>query len=78
MPEPQKDVATSGAAGASSRRIVALLLGRLLLVPGISVLLGGGGLALAYAFGRDAAGYFSTTVTGRTPGGRHSWIGSSR
>ena len=64
MPEPQKDVATSRAAGASSRRIVALLLGCLLLVPGISVLLGGGGLALAYAFGRDDAGYFSTTVTG--------------
>ncbi len=64
MPMPQEDVATAGAAGASSRHIVALLLGNPLLVPGTSVLLGGGGLAPAYAFGRDAAGYFSTTVTG--------------
>ena len=53
---------------ARSRHVVALILGCLLLLSGISLLLGGGGLALEHAFGRDHAGYFSTTVTGlQTP-----------
>lgn len=53
---------------AGSRHATALVLGCLLLLPGISLLLGGGGLALEHAFGRDHAGYFSTTVTGlQTP-----------
>src|ERR1700712_510282 len=43
-------------------RIVALIVGCLLLLPGIGLLLGGGGLGLGYAFGRDDAGYFTITV----------------
>lgn len=59
---------TAESDGAGSRHAVALVLGCLLLLPGISLLLGGGGLALAHAFGRDHAGYFATTVTGlQTP-----------
>ncbi|MET3806841.1 hypothetical protein ABIB25_003861 [Nakamurella sp. UYEF19] len=45
-----------------SGRIIALVVGCLLLLPGIGTLLGGGGLALGYAFGRNDDGYFSLTV----------------
>ncbi len=44
-------------------RIIALIVGCLMLLPGIGLLLGGGGLGLGYAFGRDTAGYFSMTVS---------------
>ena len=64
----EQDRASAGSDSTGSRHVVALVLGCLLLVPGISLLLGGGGLALEHAFGRDAAGYFSTAVTGlQTP-----------
>lgn len=43
-------------------RIVSLIVGCLLLLPGIGLLLGGGGLGLGYAFGRDDAGYFELAV----------------
>ena len=43
-------------------RVVALVVGCLLLLPGIGMLLGGGALGLAYAFGRDDAGYFDVTL----------------
>ena len=38
-------------------RVVALVVGCLLLLPGLALLFGGGGLGLTYAFGRDDAGY---------------------
>ena len=64
----EQDRASAGSDSTGSRHVVALVLGCLLLVSGISLLLGGGGLALEHAFGRDAAGYFSTAVTGlQTP-----------
>ena len=44
-------------------RVVALVAGCLLLLPGIGLLLGGGALAAAYAFGRDDAGYINAPLT---------------
>jgi Domain of unknown function (DUF4389) len=44
------------------RRVIAIVIGCLLLVTGIGLLLGGGGLGLGYAFGRDNAGYFNLTI----------------
>lgn len=43
-------------------RVLALVVGCLLLLPGIGLLGGGVGLSAAYAFDRDADGYFSATV----------------
>jgi hypothetical protein len=43
-------------------RIVALVMGCLLVIPSIAVLFGGGTLAMAYAFGRDDDGYFDATL----------------
>ena len=43
-------------------RIVALIIGCVLLLPGLAALLGGGGLGLAYAIGRDDDGYFAVTL----------------
>ncbi|MEZ5378581.1 MAG: DUF4389 domain-containing protein [Acidimicrobiales bacterium] len=43
-------------------RIVALVIGCLLVIPAIAVLLGGGALGLGYAFGRGDDGYFDTTL----------------
>ncbi|MGS0688061.1 hypothetical protein ACVBEQ_23375 [Nakamurella sp. GG22] len=45
-------------------RIVALVIGCLLLVPGLGMLFGGGLLGLAYTTGRNDAGYFSSSVIG--------------
>ncbi|MEL7207648.1 MAG: DUF4389 domain-containing protein, partial [Actinomycetota bacterium] len=45
-------------------RIASLVLGTLLAVPAIGLLLGGGSLALAYAFGRDDDGYFERSADG--------------
>lgn len=39
-----------------------MIVGCLLLLPGIVLLLGGGGLGLGYAFGRDDPGYFNFAV----------------
>lgn len=44
-----------------SRHVVALVIGCLLALPGIGMLLGGAALGGIYTFGRDDAGYFSTT-----------------
>ncbi len=44
-------------------RVTALIVGCLLLLPGIGLLLGGGGLAAAYAFGRDDDGYLHSPLT---------------
>lgn len=44
-------------------RIIALIIGCLLLLPGIGLLFGGGALGIAYATGRNDAGYFQTTLT---------------
>ena len=49
-------------------RIVALIIGCLLLLPGLGLLFGGGILGLAYATGRNDSGYFQSSVTAlRTP-----------
>jgi hypothetical protein len=47
-----------------SRRVVALAFGCLLVLPGIGLLLGGGGLGLAYATGRDSAGFYEFPLSG--------------
>ncbi len=44
-------------------RIVALIIGCLLLLPGIGLLIGGGVLGIAYAAGRNDSGYFQSTLT---------------
>ena len=44
-----------------SRHVVALVIGCLLALPGIGMLLGGVALGGIYTFGRDDAGYFTTT-----------------
>jgi hypothetical protein len=50
------------------RHLVALIIGCLLILPGLGLLLGGAGVAGAYAFGRDDAGFLSMTVpTLRSP-----------
>ena len=43
-------------------RIVALIIGCLMLLPGVGLLLGGGGLAIGYAVGRNDSGYFELTL----------------
>lgn len=43
-------------------RVVSLIAGCLLLLPGLATLLGGSALGLAYAFGRGDDGYFDTTI----------------
>jgi hypothetical protein len=49
-------------------RIVALVIGCLLVLPGLGLLFGGAVLGLAYAAGRNESGYFESTLTDlRTP-----------
>src|SRR5680860_1349830 len=43
-------------------RVIALVVGCLLLVPAMGALVGGGGLGLGYAFGRDSSGFFGTSL----------------
>lgn len=43
-------------------RLIALIVGCLLVLPGIALLLGGVGLGAAYVLDRDAAGYITATV----------------
>jgi Domain of unknown function (DUF4389) len=43
-------------------RVVALVMGCLLVIPSIALLFGGGALGLGYAFGRGDDGYFDTTL----------------
>ncbi len=43
-------------------RIIALVVGCLLILPAIALLFSGGALGLGYAFGRDDDGYFETTI----------------
>jgi hypothetical protein len=43
-------------------RIVALVVGIMLIVPGLGMLFGGGALGLGYAVGRDGDGYFESTL----------------
>lgn len=44
-------------------RIVALIVGCLLVLPGIALLVGGAALGLGYAFGRNDSGYFQAELT---------------
>ncbi|KRF38902.1 hypothetical protein ASG96_16135 [Terrabacter sp. Soil810] len=50
----------------ASRHLVALIIGCLLILPGLGLLLGGAGLAVTYAVGRDDAGYLSLTLPALT------------
>ena len=71
---PPTGEATSGARGSDLTgpqtggihmkpgRIVALIIGLLLLLPGLGLLLSGGGLAVAYAVARDDEGYVSADL----------------
>ncbi len=43
-------------------RIIALVVGCLLVVPGLAMMLGGGATGLAYGFGRDSDGYISARI----------------
>ena len=43
-------------------RIVALVIGCLLLLPALAAFVGGGALGLGYAFGRDGSGFFDTSL----------------
>ena len=43
-------------------RVAMLVVGSLFILPGIGAVLGGGGLAAAYALGRDDDGFFSTSL----------------
>lgn len=43
-------------------RVIALVIGTLLVIPSIGLLFGGSALGLAYAFARDDEGYFDTTL----------------
>jgi hypothetical protein len=50
------------------RNLAALVIGCLLLLPGLGLLLGGAGLGITYAVGRDSAGYLSGSLpTLRSP-----------
>ncbi|HET7802190.1 MAG TPA: DUF4389 domain-containing protein, partial [Humibacillus xanthopallidus] len=52
----------------AQRHLVALIIGCLLILPGLGLLLGGAAVAGAYAFGRDDAGFLSLSVpTLRSP-----------
>ncbi|GAA2158417.1 uncharacterized protein DUF4389 [Humibacillus xanthopallidus] len=52
----------------AKRHLVALIIGCLLILPGLGLLLGGAAVAGAYAFGRDDAGFLSLSVpTLRSP-----------
>lgn len=44
-------------------RIVALVIGCLVVLPGLGLLVAGGALSAAYAFGRDSDGYFEADLT---------------
>ena len=46
----------------AGRHLAALIIGCLLLLPGLGLLLGGAGLGIAYAVARDSAGYLSMTL----------------
>ncbi|EWT01983.1 membrane protein [Intrasporangium oryzae NRRL B-24470] len=49
-----------------SRHVVALVIGCLIALPGIGMLIGGAVLGAVYTFGRDDAGYFTTTQNFQT------------
>ena len=46
----------------STKRVVALVVGCVLIIPALGMLLGGGALAIAYATQRDDGGYFDVTI----------------
>src|SRR4051794_15840009 len=46
----------------ANQHLAALIIGCLLILPGLGLLLGGAGLGVTYAVGRDDAGYLSLTV----------------
>ncbi|HET9632867.1 MAG TPA: hypothetical protein VFP73_10730, partial [Terrabacter sp.] len=45
----------------AGRHLAALIIGCLLILPGVGLLLGGGAISIAYAVGRDSAGFLSLT-----------------
>src|SRR6478752_846651 len=46
----------------AGRHLVALIIGCLLILPGLGLLLGGAALGITYAVARDSAGYLSLTM----------------
>ncbi|WP_231372207.1 DUF4389 domain-containing protein [Terracoccus sp. 273MFTsu3.1] len=58
--------AATGGFHPAGRHIAALVIGCLLILPGLGLLLGGAGLAITYAVGRDDAGYLSLTLPALT------------
>jgi hypothetical protein len=46
----------------STKRVIALVIGCVMILPAIGMLFGGGALAIAYATQRDDDGYFDTTI----------------
>src|SRR3954452_5397235 len=46
----------------ASRHLTALIVGCLLILPGLALLFGGAGLGITYAVSRDSAGYLSLTL----------------
>jgi len=66
---PSNPTAPPGPTGGfhpAGRHIAALVIGCLLILPGLGLLLGGAGLAITYAVGRDDAGYLSLTLPALT------------
>ncbi|MCY7344396.1 MAG: hypothetical protein LH603_21810 [Pseudonocardia sp.] len=51
----------------TNARVTALIVGALLMLPGVGLLFGGGLLGAGYAFGRDEDGYVTTTLDLRSP-----------
>ncbi|MGO4600856.1 DUF4389 domain-containing protein [Terrabacter sp. 2YAF2] len=64
-PGPNPATYPGGSAGGNhpgGRHLVALIIGCLLILPGLGLLLGGAALGITYAVARDSAGYLSLTV----------------
>ncbi|GAA2745301.1 hypothetical protein GCM10009868_26240 [Terrabacter aerolatus] len=59
---PSSDLDTTGRSHPAGRHLVALVIGCLLILPGVGLLLGGAGLAITYAVARDGAGYLILTM----------------
>lgn len=61
-PERRKSMASRTGTGIGFGRVVALVLGSLLIIPAVGLLIGGAALLLAYSFGRNGDGYFEASL----------------
>ena len=62
MGDIEQHVIPEGMPKMKPTRVVAVVVGCLLLLPGLALLFGGGGLGLTYAFGRDRTGYVQEQI----------------